>query len=85
MTAIDQAEAEFRKIWPAGPDCPHEYAAAGFRALAKAREEMARITKERDEALKDLWCAEDQWGEDWLWQKWGLSRLLTEEWKKSQS
>jgi hypothetical protein len=41
MIHLDRAEAEFRRIFPAGPDCPHEYAAAGFRALAKAREEMA--------------------------------------------
>ena len=25
----------------------------------------------------DLWSAEDQWGSDYLWTKWNLSRLLT--------
>lgn len=38
--SLARATFEFRKIWPAGPDAPHEYAAAGFRALAKARGEM---------------------------------------------
>lgn len=28
-----------------------------------------------------LWCAEDQWGDEYLWQKWGLSKLLTDELK----
>jgi len=29
----------------------------------------------------DLWCAEDQWGDDYLWKKWDLSKHLTEELK----
>jgi len=46
---------------------------------------IERLTKERDAALKDLWCAEDRWGKDYMWKTWKLSRLLTDEWKKSQS
>ena len=48
MTFLDLAEAEFRKIFPAGADAPHEYAAAGFRFLAKAREEMEKLQAEID-------------------------------------
>ena len=57
MSIIKQAEAEFRKIWPHGPECAHAYAAAGFHALAKAREEMERITKERNALRKAMLTA----------------------------
>jgi hypothetical protein len=44
--------------------------------------ELAKVKEERDALASDLWCAEDQWGTDYLWKKWKLSRLLTDELKQ---
>jgi hypothetical protein len=44
---------------------------------------IAELERERNEIASDLWCAEDQWGDDYLWKKWELSRHLTDAIKES--
>ena len=42
---------------------------------------LNHMRDERDALANDLWSAEDQWGDDYLWKKWGLSKHLTPELK----
>ena len=56
-------------------------AAEAERDALKA--ELAKCKAERDAFASDLWSAEDQWGTDYLWKKWDLSKHLTDEVKKS--
>jgi hypothetical protein len=42
---------------------------------------VPELIKQRNDIANCLWSAEDQWGEDYLWTKWELSRALTDEMK----
>lgn len=46
-------------------------------ALIKAQKERDALIKQRDALADSLWAAEDQWGDDFLWQKRRLSDPLT--------
>ena len=74
------------------PDCgeryedgdAHECSTAGMgEVLDRVRAELSATRAERDALADALWCAEDQWGEDYLWSKWGLSKALTAERKQA--
>lgn len=54
---------------------PREQMLAAIRALTY---ELTATRTERDALADALWCAEDQWGNDYLWSKWGLSKALTQ-------
>ena len=47
--------------------------------------EIEALRKQRNELANNLWSAEDQWGDDYLWTKWKLSQHLTEALKKEIS
>ena len=47
--------------------------------------EIMALKAERDGLAAALWSAEDQWGDDYLWKKWGLSKTLTQERKDALS
>jgi chromosome segregation ATPase len=51
-------------------------------SLAKRSEEIEALRKQRNELANLLWMAEDQWSDDYLWKKWGLSAPLTDELKE---
>lgn len=59
---------------------PREQMLAAIRILTA---ELAATRAERDALADALWCAEDQWGEDYLWEKWGLSKALSAHRKKA--
>ena len=48
----------------------------------KLQGEIVRLTIQRDNLAHALWSAEDQWGSEHLWEKWGLSKHLTPELKQ---
>lgn len=50
--------------------------------LAEVEAELKELEAHRNKLADSLWCAEDQWGDDYLWNKWNLSEHLTEELKK---
>ena len=52
------------------------------RRLDEVKAELAKTAQERDELANALWSAEDQWGDDYLWDKWNLSKALTKERKE---
>lgn len=43
----------------------------------RLRGELSDACAERDALAEALWSAEDQWGDDYLWDKWELSKPLT--------
>jgi hypothetical protein len=56
-----------------------------IKAIPGLLDEIEALRKQRNELASDLWHAEDQWGDDYLWKKWNLSEHLTEELKKALS
>ena len=52
------------------------------RRLDEVKAELAKTAQERDELANALWSAEDQWGDDYLWDRWNLSKALTKERKE---
>lgn len=44
-------------------------------------DENVELRNQRNALANALWSAEDQWGEDYLWAKWELSKHLTDELK----
>ena len=49
--------------------------------VGMVRARLVEVEKQRDALADALWSAEDQWGDDYLWEKWGLSKHLTKELK----
>ena len=49
--------------------------------LDDLRRKLEAMTEQRNALADALWSAEDQWGGDYLWKKWGLSRHLTKDLK----
>jgi hypothetical protein len=47
--------------------------------------ELVATRTERDSLADALWAAEDQWGDDYLWDKWDLSKPLTAHRKRALS
>jgi hypothetical protein len=50
--------------------------------IRKLKEELNKMRLQRNDLANALWCAEAQWGREYLWWKLKLSEQLTEELKK---
>ena len=66
-------------------DIAIQEACALRRRLDELKAELAKASQERDELADALWSAEDQWGDDYLREKWNLSKALTKERKETLS
>jgi hypothetical protein len=62
-----------------GITCEH---AMDKKELKRLTDENEALREHRNDLAIDLWSAEDQWGDDYLWSKWKLSLHLTEALKK---